>query len=297
MRLWLLVLLCALGAICTAEDAQSAEEVGEVGVVGEAGEVGKTEEVEETEAERIRAQLQVLLPLVEELQQRLDNLQQRERAALAEAQQSGFSDWWFAPAVEAQQPQEPSSAGVSGQPRAGSRPGANNAEQGATQAYNPAGEGGAGGEEGEIDEESGDERAAEPFANAQILYREGALAYNDGDWSTASELHTLFLEKWPEHRLAPNAYYLLAAAKAEQGETLLARQYINALISAYPSHYLIPDALFFVARLERSEALLRKLLETYPDTGAALSARALLSEWQEGADTLSGESQESSSGN
>lgn len=116
----------------------------------------------------------------------------------------------------------------------------------------------------------------------QTIFQQALEAFSGEDWFLVSEYLSLFLEQWPEHRLVPGAYYRLSVAEANLDNIATAQQYLDVLISTYSDHYLVPDAIFFSANLDRTNqperfrTLMNKLIENYPDTGAAVRAKALL---------------------
>lgn len=115
--------------------------------------------------------------------------------------------------------------------------------------------------------------------HADLLYLAGFARRQGGDLKGAVSLLQKALETNPTPDLMPLVKYQLANALRLTGEAGKAAPLVADFETEFPAHALIPNALYTAAislhdarDLEKSEAIYRHLIETYPRTQAALEA-------------------------
>ncbi|MGB5562665.1 MAG: tol-pal system protein YbgF [Sedimenticolaceae bacterium] len=102
-------------------------------------------------------------------------------------------------------------------------------------------------------------------------------------YEEAAKAFTVFLKKYPDDELAPNAQYWLGEANYVSQHNAEAQQAFELVVSKYPDSTKAPGALFKIGRLEQAagnnDAARRsyqKVLKDYPDSPAVGLARQRL---------------------
>jgi tol-pal system protein YbgF len=117
------------------------------------------------------------------------------------------------------------------------------------------------------------------------VYNAAVRAFNRGNIGSARRAFNEFLQRYPNNSLAPDAHYYLA-------DLLVQEDRMEEAISAFlwiPEHFptaeKVPDALYRVGlvyialdQLDDARQYLRRVVETYPDSGAAALAQERLAE-------------------
>lgn len=122
-------------------------------------------------------------------------------------------------------------------------------------------------------------------AAAEETYEAAVTQFNRGQLNTARMAFGSFLADYPEHRLAPSAQFNLADIFEQENRLDQAIEGFLRVSELYPAADRVPVALYrigniYVLRREFGEALsyLERVINTYPDSGAAELARELLQE-------------------
>jgi len=102
-------------------------------------------------------------------------------------------------------------------------------------------------------------------------------------YEDAARAFTVFLKKYPDDELAPNAQYWLGEANYVSQHNAEAQQAFELVVSKYPESTKAPGALFKIGRLEQAAGnndaarkSYQKVLKDYPDSPAAGLARQRL---------------------
>lgn len=102
-------------------------------------------------------------------------------------------------------------------------------------------------------------------------------------YEDAAKAFTVFLKKFPDDELAPNAQYWLGEANYVSQHNAEAQQAFELVVSKYPDSTKAPGALFKIGRLEQAAGnddaarkSYQKVLKDYPDSPAAGLARQRL---------------------
>jgi len=120
---------------------------------------------------------------------------------------------------------------------------------------------------------------------AEATYGAAVDQYQRGSLATAQRAFEDFLQQYANHSLAPEARFLLADIRAQQGRVQEALEGFNTIPELHPTSTKVPDALYRIGLLHlelgnTSEArlFLDRVVNTYPDSNAAGPARERLRE-------------------
>lgn len=112
-------------------------------------------------------------------------------------------------------------------------------------------------------------------------------SYQSGRHELARKRFAAFLQRWPEHALAPNALYWIGETWYAQGRYDQAAKFFAQVVRDYPRHAKSPDALLKLAysamrqgRLEQAGSYLRDLMARYPGSPASRLGRQAQSRLQ-----------------
>lgn len=121
--------------------------------------------------------------------------------------------------------------------------------------------------------------------DAQQIYNAAMSQFNRGSLSTARIAFEQFLRDHPNHELAPDAHFRLADIMVQENRVEEALEAFLEIQSQFPTAPRVPDALYRAAllqieleRMDDAEATLERIVNTYPDAGAARLARDKLAE-------------------
>jgi len=121
--------------------------------------------------------------------------------------------------------------------------------------------------------------------DAEALYNAAIEQFNRGQLATARQGFRQFVDAYPNHALAPDAYFYLADILAQDGKLDDAVQAFQAIGERFPESARVPDALYRVAlirieqgKTDEARTILERIRNTYPDSGAAMLARDKLAE-------------------
>jgi tol-pal system protein YbgF len=102
-------------------------------------------------------------------------------------------------------------------------------------------------------------------------------------YDDAAKAFALFLKKYPNDPLAPNAQYWLGEANYVSQKNVEAQEAFERVVSQYPDSTKAPGALFKIGRLQQAagktnaaRASFEKVLKNYPNSPAAGLARQRL---------------------
>lgn len=116
-------------------------------------------------------------------------------------------------------------------------------------------------------------------ADAQELFTVAVSQYNRGSVTTARTAFERFLASYPNHRLAPDAHFYLAEIMAQENELEEALEAFLDIPELFPSADRVPQALYRAGRIheelestEDARALYQRVVNSYPDSGAAILA-------------------------
>lgn len=125
----------------------------------------------------------------------------------------------------------------------------------------------------------------ESGGSAEDLFNVAVRQFNRGSATTARRAFRRFLEQYPNHRLAPDAHFYLADIKVQEDSLSAAVDAFLQIPELYPTADKVPDALYRAGVLqiqldEKDDArqLLERVVNSYPDSGAALLAQERLDE-------------------
>jgi tol-pal system protein YbgF len=127
---------------------------------------------------------------------------------------------------------------------------------------------------------------AEPSAGgAEETYNAAVTQFQRGQFNTARRAFQQFLQQYPNHRLAPGAHFYLADILAQENRTEEAIQGFLRVQQLFPEADKVPDAYYRVGvlyiqlqKLDDARRYLQMVVNSYPDSGAALLARERLAE-------------------
>lgn len=121
--------------------------------------------------------------------------------------------------------------------------------------------------------------------NAGQLYQVARDQHMRGSLSAAQQAYEQFLEDFPNDARASDAHFFLADLLQQQNRPDDALDTFQEIPTLYPTAQRVPEALYRIALLqsemgddEDARQTAERLVNTYPDTGAALLARDLLEE-------------------
>lgn len=120
---------------------------------------------------------------------------------------------------------------------------------------------------------------------AQSLYDESYILFNEGRPAEAEAGFRRFLAEHPESSLADNASYWIGESRFVRGEYQAALEAFLRTIESYPQGNKVPDALFKAGRslelledFPRARATYEEIRRRFPHTAAAVSAAERLEE-------------------
>lgn len=129
------------------------------------------------------------------------------------------------------------------------------------------------------------ETVAGAGGNAEQLYGVAREQHQRNSLSTAQRAYEQFLEEYPGHALAPDARFFLADVLIQLDRPEDALETLQEIPTLHPTAPKVPDALYRVAVLQQeagdedaAKATLERIINTYPDAGITVLARALLAE-------------------
>jgi len=117
--------------------------------------------------------------------------------------------------------------------------------------------------------------AARPGHNPEVLYKLGALYYNDGDFDGAKKCLEDFVAQSPEdsHGSLPTAYKLLGDIAKEEKDyegALASYEKATKLRDDYlSSYYGLAESCFYLKRYDEARKYLRIILDKLPEKGSA----------------------------
>lgn len=119
----------------------------------------------------------------------------------------------------------------------------------------------------------------------QELYNVAVRQFNRGSLNTARSAFERFLQTYPNHRLAADAHFYLADILVQENEIEEALKAFLEIPELFPTAAKVPDALWRAGLLElergnteEARSLFERVVNTYPDSGAAELARERLDE-------------------
>jgi tol-pal system protein YbgF len=120
---------------------------------------------------------------------------------------------------------------------------------------------------------------------AQQMYSAAVTQFNRGSFMTARRAFQQFLEEYPNHELAPDARMYLADILVQENRLEEAIEAFLEIPELHPTSDRVPEALYRVGALfidledlERAREYLQRVVDSYPDSGAAMLARERLEE-------------------
>ena len=109
--------------------------------------------------------------------------------------------------------------------------------------------------------------------------------FHRGQLNTARMAFGSFLADYPDHRLAPSAQFNLADIFEQENRLGRAIEEFLRVVELYPTADRVPVALYRIGliyvlqeNVDVAESYLERVVNTYPDSGAAELARELLQE-------------------
>lgn len=121
--------------------------------------------------------------------------------------------------------------------------------------------------------------------DAEGIFNAAVGQFNRGSLSTARTAFEQFLQAYPGHALAPDAYYFLASILVQEDRLEDALEAFQRIPETFPTAAKVPETLYRIALLQielgdRSDAraTLERIVNTYPGTGTALLAAEKLRE-------------------
>ena len=148
---------------------------------------------------------------------------------------------------------------------------------------------------------SGQQEAQEAFAAAESAAQSASA--DSPTLAEAIDLYVQFAERFPKHEHAAKALAMVGRLTQQQGDNAGAIRQYERLLTSYPDSQYGDEAQFMIGfiyeenlgELERAKEAYQKVIDRYPDSELAISARQLLphvgkaaEEWvrfQEGATT------------
>lgn len=126
-----------------------------------------------------------------------------------------------------------------------------------------------------------EERAGGPVD----MYNTAVNQFNNGSTNTARRAFQQFLREYPDDALAPEAHYYLADILVQENRLQEAVQAFLQIPELFPTAAKVPDALYRVGvtyialnQLDDARIYLQRVVNSYPDSEAAVQARERLSE-------------------
>ena len=124
--------------------------------------------------------------------------------------------------------------------------------------------------------------------SAQELFNVAVRQFNRGSVTTARRAFERFLQQYPNHRLAPDAHFYLADVLVQEDRLEEAVDAFLEIPELFPTAERVPQALYRAGLLradlgdtEEARELLERVVNSYPDSGAAILAEERLSELPE----------------
>ena len=140
-------------------------------------------------------------------------------------------------------------------------------------------------QEGAAGDVMGEEIAAPRAAGAAELYSAAVTQFNRGMSTTARTAFTRFLTAYPNHPLASEAKFYLADILVQENRLDEAIEAFREITELFPTAARAPFALYRIGvlyieleDLDQARSYLQRVVNTYPDSGAALVARERLEE-------------------
>lgn len=131
----------------------------------------------------------------------------------------------------------------------------------------------------------GEEIAAPRAGGAAEIYSAAVTQFNRGSSSTARMAFTRFLTAYPNHPLASEAKFYLADILVQENRLDEAIEAFLEITELFPTAARAPFALYRIGvlyieleDLDQARSYLQRVVNTYPDSGAALVARERLEE-------------------
>jgi tol-pal system protein YbgF len=126
----------------------------------------------------------------------------------------------------------------------------------------------------------------EPRASGAVdMYNAAVTQFNLGSTNTARRAFQQFLQQYPNDALAPDAHYYLADILVQDNRLEEAISAFLRIPELFPTARKVPEALYRVGVLyielnQRADAraYLERVVNSYPDSGAAILARERLAE-------------------
>ncbi|MFC5581919.1 tol-pal system protein YbgF [Rhodanobacter terrae] len=125
-------------------------------------------------------------------------------------------------------------------------------------------------------------------AGAQAAYDTAFQAIRAGNYVEASREFRAFLQQYPNHALAPNAWYWLGESYYVTTNYQVAQESFQRLLSQFPQSDKAPDALLKVGysqlelkQVDAAKATLKKVTTQYPGSKAASLAQERLQRLQQ----------------
>ena len=122
-------------------------------------------------------------------------------------------------------------------------------------------------------------------AAAEETYQAAMTQFNRGSLNTARRAFESLLVDYPDHRLAPSSQFFLADILEQENRLDEAIEAFLRLPELFPTADRVPQALYRVGsiyelqgNLDQAVIYLERVVNTYPDSGAAELARELLRE-------------------
>ena len=122
-------------------------------------------------------------------------------------------------------------------------------------------------------------------AAAEETYEAAVTQFNRGSLNTARMAFGSFLGDFPDHRLAPSAQFYLADILEQENQLDQAIEEFLRVAELYPTADRVPVALYRIGAIyalqgnvDEAEIFLERVVNTYPDSGAADLAQELLQE-------------------
>ena len=131
----------------------------------------------------------------------------------------------------------------------------------------------------------GEEIIGPTVGGADEIYNAALTQHRRGSNSTARLAFERFLTAYPNHSMAPHAKYYLADILAQENRLDEAIDAFLEITELFPTAERVPFALYRVGilyieleDLDQARSYLERVVNTYPDSGAALVARERLEE-------------------
>jgi tol-pal system protein YbgF len=122
-------------------------------------------------------------------------------------------------------------------------------------------------------------------AAAEETYEAAVTQFNRGSLNTSRMAFGSFLGDYPDHRLAPRAQFYLAEILQQENRLAEAIEEFLRVSELYPTADRVPVALYRIGQIyvlqgnvDEAETYLERVVNTYPDSGAADLAQELLQE-------------------